>query len=608
FGFSDIGFLDTWTPVWRKERAYTYQTNFSKIFGAHEFRWGYEIRRLELNHWQPETANPRGSVNFSTGPTINNAQNTNLRGSANSFASALLGLVGSYSKSIQFFEMKTRELQTAFYIRDRWQVSRKFTVNLGLRYEYYPLINRDDRGIERWDPFTNIVYFGGLGGTPRDAGIRVSKRLFSPRIGIAYRLGEATVIRSGYGLNFDPLPFGRPLRGLYPATLTGSWVPAVTTFGWYNNVNEGIPDIPTPDVSKGQLTLPTNLDMGPRSPWGGMLNRGYIQSWNFTIERKLPWEMVGSMAYVATRTIHQMIDININTAGPGLGISTANLPLAKAYGRTIGTNMWDGWANGKYDSLQSSLQKNFTNGLFLRTAYTFGKARNFADEDGWVGLRLWNWGPMIDRNYGPAGYDRTHSFTTAWNYELPVGKSKKFVLANRALDLVAGGWKIAGSFVAYTGLPFYVSGSGSSLQCIGCTQTADQIGPVRKLGGKGPNDPYFDPSSWRDPLFYFNAANPVYRPGTSGWGTLRGPGYWRLNPAIYKSVNVKERYNVEFRAESNNITNSPIWNNPSGSSGSMRLNADGTLNTSIPNPLQNFMCITGASTGRDFRFGLRVAF
>lgn len=608
FGFSDIGFLDTWTPVWRYERSYTYQTNFTKLHKAHEFRWGFEIRRLELNHWQPETANPRGAVNFGSGPTINNAQTTNLRGSANNFASALLGLVSSYSKSIQFFEMKTRETQMAFYFRDRWQASRNLTVNLGLRYEYYPLINRADRGIERWDPYTNVVYFGGLGNTPRDAGIQVSKKLFAPRIGIAYRATESFVIRAGYGLTFDPLPFGRPLRGLYPATLTGSFVPSVTTFGWYNTVDQGIPDIATPDVSKGQATLPTTIDMGPRSPWGGMLHRGYIQSWNLTLERKLPWQMVGSAGYVATRTIHQMIDININTVGPGLGTSTANLPLAKLYGRTITTNMWDGWATGKYDSLQATLQKNFTHGLFVQTAYTFGKARNYADDDGWVGLRLWNWGPMIRRNYGPAGYDRTHAFTTGWNYELPVGRGKKFGLDNRVADLVAGGWKVAGTFVAYTGTPFYASGSASSLQCIGCTQTADIVAPIRKLGGKGPQNPYYDPLSFRDPLFSFSAANPVYRPGNSGWGILRGPGYWRLNPAVFKEFAIKEKLRAEFRAESNNITNSPIWSNPNGGSASMRLNPDGTLNTTIANPTGNFMSITGASTGRDIRFGLRLAF
>ncbi|MBL8173252.1 MAG: TonB-dependent receptor [Bryobacterales bacterium] len=608
FGFSDIGFLDTWTPVWRYERSYTYQMNFSKLRKAHEFRWGFEVRRLELNHWQPETANPRGAVNFASGPTINNAQTVQQRGSANSYASALLGLVSSYGKSIQFFEMKTRETQMAFYFRDRWQASRNLTVNLGMRYEYYPLINRGDRGIERWDPYTNIVYFGGLGNTPRDAGIQVSKKLFSPRIGLAYRATNNFVIRAGYGLTFDPLPFGRPLRGLYPATLTGSWVPSVTTFGWFNTVDQGIPDIVTPDVSRGQATLPINQDMGPRSPWGGMLNRGYIQSWNFTLERNLPWQMVGNVGYVATRTIHQMMDININTIGPGLGTSTANLPLAQLYGRTIGTNMWDGWASGKYDSLQSSLQKNFTHGLLIRTAYTFGKARNFADEDGWVGLRLWNWGPMIRRNYGPAGYDRTHAFTTGWNYELPVGKGKKVALDNPVANFIAGGWKLAGTFVAYTGTPFTVTGSGSSLQCIGCTQTADIVAPIRKLGGKGPQNPYFDPLSFRDPLFSFNAANPVYRPGDSGYGILRGPGYWRLNPALFKEFVIKEKIRAEFRAESNNITNSPIWNNPNGGSGSMLLTPQGTLRTDVANPTGNFMSITGASTGRDIRFGLRIAF
>ena len=379
FGFSYIGVGATWAPVWRHERAYTYQTNFSKIFRAHELRWGYDMRRLELNHWQPETANPRGYIGFSAGTTYNPGDAK--RGTANSYAAALLGLVNNYTKSIQYFEMQTREWQLAWYVRDNWHFNRNLTINLGLRYEYYPLINRGDRGIERWDPATNIAYFGGFGGTPRDVGIQVSKRLFAPRIGLAYRLGDKMVVRTGYGITYDPLPFGRPLRGLYPSTITGSWTPGVTTYGWVNNIDQGIPDIPLPDVSKGQAALPLNIDMGPRSPWAGMLHRGYVQSWNLTIERRLPWEMVASGAYVATRTIHQLIDRNINTAGPGLGTSTANLPLAKAYGRTIAMSMWDGIGYGAYDSLQTALQKNFTHGLFLKSTYTFGKALNMADEE-----------------------------------------------------------------------------------------------------------------------------------------------------------------------------------------------------------------------------------
>ncbi len=605
FGFSYVGNGAGWTPLFRKERSYTYTTNFSKLKGAHEFRWGFEWRRMNLNHWQPETANPRGYIEFRGGTTFNPADSK--RGSANSFASALLGLVGYYSKSIQYFEMQTRETQIAFYFRDRWQASRRLTVNLGLRYEYYPLINRGDRGIERWDPATNMVYFGGIGSTPMNAGVEVSKKLFAPRIGLAYRVGDNWVMRAGYGLTYDPLPFGRPLRGLYPATLTGSWNAPVTTFGWFNTVDQGIPDVPTPDVSKGQLTLPLNLDMGPRSPWGGMLHRGYIQSWNLTIERKLPFEMVGSVGYVSTRTIHQLLDRNINTVGPGLGTTTANLPLAKLYGKTNGANMWDGYGYGAYDSLQASLQKNFTQGLFMKTSYTFGKALNMSDEDGWAGPRLWNWEPMLRRSYGPASYDRTQQFTTAWNYELPIGRGKKWALENKVADLIAGGWKIAGSFTAYSGTPFYVSGSGSSLQCIGCTQTADLIKPVNKIGNKGPGQLYYDPMSFRDPQFEF-ASTGVYRPGTTGWGILRGPGFWQLNPAIYKGFKIGERVNAEFRAESTRVTNTPAWGNPNAGSASMRLKPDGSLDTSLSDPLRNFMSITGASTGREFRFGLRLAF
>ncbi len=607
FGFSDLGFIDTWTPVWRHERAYSYQTNFSKVYQAHELRVGMEMRRLELNHWQPETANPRGAITFGAGSTYN-PLDAQRRGSGNSYAAALLGLVSNYSKSIQYFEMKTREWQYAFFIRDRWQVSRRLTLNLGLRYEYYPLLNRDDRGVERWDPATNIVYFGGIGGTPSNAGIEVSKRLFGPRVGLAYRISDAWVFRAGYGLSPDPLGIARPLRGLYPATLTGSWNPTISTYGWFNSVDQGIPDIQTPDISKGQATLPNNLDMGPRSPWGGLLHRGYYQSWNATLERRLPWNMVGSAAYVATRTIHQFIDININTVGPGLGTTTANLPLAKAYGRTIAMNMWDGWAFAAYDSLQATLNKGFGQGLFVKSAYTFGKSLSFADEDGWVGLPLWNWGPMIARNYAPSGYDRRHMFTVGFHYELPVGRGQKLNLTNRFADSVLGGWKLAGTFVAYTGTPFTVTGSGSSLQCIGCTQTANQIAPVKKLGGLGPQNPYYDPMSFRDPLFTFDPKNPVYLPGNTGRDILYGPGYWRLNPALFKNFRIKERVNAEFRAESTNVTNSPIWNNPNSGSGSLRLTPGGTLDSSVTNPTGNFMSITGASTGREFRFGIRVAF
>jgi outer membrane receptor protein involved in Fe transport len=614
YGFSDIGFIDTWTPVWRHERSYTYQANFTKILHAHEIRFGMEARRMELNHWQPETANPRGLIGFSSGTTNIATQTARTQ---NAFASSLLGLVNNYSKSVQYYEMKTREWQYAFYVRDRWQVARNVTVNLGLRYEYYPLINRGDRGLERWDPYTNVVYFGGLGNTPRDAGVKVSNKLFAPRVGLAWRFTEKTVFRAGYGLTYDPLPFGRPLRGLYPSTITGSYNPSTNgsnnTFGWFNSISEGIPEIPLPDTSKGQAILPVSLDMGPRSPWGGLLHRGYIMSWNGTLERQLPWQMVGSVGYVATRTIHQLIDRNINVGGPGTGALPLNtvLPLGILYNKTISANMWDGIGFANYHSLQALLQKNFTHGLMLRTSYTFGKALGMAAEDGWTALDGgWNWEPVMRRNYSPLSYDRTHMFTTGWNYEMPVGKGKKLNIDNKLLDAVAGGWKISGTFVAYSGTPFSVSGSGNSLQAANNnTQTADQIGPIVKIDQeRGPGKLYYDPTAFMDPLVYQNAifsatGTRIYRYGSMGRNSLRGPGYWQLSPAIYKNFKIKEKVNTEFRAESTNFTNTPIWGNPSAGSATPTRNADGSISA-----LNNFMSITGASTGRQFRFGLRVAF
>ena len=119
---------------------------------------------------------------------------------------------------------------------------------------------------------------------------------------------------------------------------------------------------------------------------------------------------------------------------------------------------------------------------------------------------------------------------------------------------------------------------------------------------------YYSPLSFIDPQIYF-AQTGVYRFGTMGRNVLRGPGYWQLSPAIYKNFKIKEKVNAEFRAESTNVTNTPIWNNPNAGAASLRRNPDGSLNTSVADPYQNFMSITGVSTtGRQFRFGLRVAF
>ncbi len=145
--------------------------------------------------------------------------------------------------------MSGRENQYGTFISDRWNVSQKLTLNLGLRYEYYPLMSREDRGIEVLDIPTFNVLLGGVGNNPKDNGIKVSKTLFAPRLGAAYRINDKTVFRAGYGQTFDPIPWSRPLRGFYPLTI--GYTNAVTNNFDAFQLASGIPEIPLPDLSTG---------------------------------------------------------------------------------------------------------------------------------------------------------------------------------------------------------------------------------------------------------------------------------------------------------------------------------------------------------------------
>jgi len=596
-GFTGWGNSFGYLPLFRKERSYTYTTNATRINGAHELRWGFDLVRYHMDHWQPETGSgPRGSLTFSANATGTTGYTANY---LNSYATFLLGLTTTLGKTVQFFEMTNREWQFGWYFRDRWQVSRKLTLNLGVRYEYYPLITRRDRGIERWDPATNLAYLGGIGGNPNNVGITTSRKLVAPRVGFAYRLSQNMVIRSGYGITFDPLPFSRPLRGLYPASITASWV-AANPYAWVDTVDKGIPAVPLPDISKGVLELPPTVDMGPRSPWGGQLNRGYVQSWNFTVERKLPAELVTSVAYVGTQTVRQMADLDINAAPPGGG--PAGRPLAATQNRRIGASMWDGWVNGNYHSLQTALNRQFSKGLFLKGAYTWSKTINWADEDGWVGMPMTNWGPALRRNRAVAGYDRTHMLTLGFLYDLPFGPGRAWAESGPGSWLLRG-WRTNGMYYTYTGTPFTISADGAALNAPGSSQTADQVlpGKVAVLGEIGANKAWFDPLAFRQPT--------GVRFGTTGRNTMRGPGMWNLDFSLFRTFSLAEKWNLEFKAEAFNVTNTPKFSNPGANVANMRLNADGTVQT-----LNNFSSITSTLTAltspseRRFRFGLRLSF
>jgi Carboxypeptidase regulatory-like domain/TonB dependent receptor len=575
-GYEGMG-VPGWMPLFRTEESFNMSHNVTWSKGAHELRFGFDGVLHRMTHWQPELgAGPRGYLEFDGGLTSlgPNGAGNNLNG----YADFLLGLPQNMQKSIQYILMTPREWQFGWYARDRWQVNRKLTVNLGVRYEFYPLMTRaGGKGIERLDPATNLVYMGGRGDVPVDVGVTVNHKMFSPRLGVAYRLDEKTVIRAGYGLNWDPLPFSRPLRGFYPLTVNFNFTPS-NPYAPVRSLEQGMPPVFGPDISTGVVELPAVADM--RTPYKGLIHRGYTQSWNLTVERRLPQDMVVTAAYVGTQSTHLLADLNINTDGPGQGVP--GLPYYQLLGRQISTNMWDGYLSSNYHSLQMSLNKRFSKGLLLKGAYTWSKALDMTDDDGWAGVS-WNWSGAFRRNYAPAGFDRRQVLQMAWVYDLPVGKGRQWINSGPA-QYIVGGWQVNGVVSAYTGTPFTVGAPGGSLNSPGNTQTADQVNPVVAQPGLiGSAGTYYDPTAF--------AAVTDVRFGTSGRNLLRSPGVWNTDLSINRTFPIKERINLTFRTEIFNLPNTSHFNGP---------------NTDVVS--QNFMRIYSAFGERQIRFGLRLGF
>jgi outer membrane receptor protein involved in Fe transport len=587
-GYEGIGGYVNSSPRFRTDRQFQYAANATWTSGSHNLRWGGEIARQHMNHYQPAgTFGPRGGFTYTGGVTaLNGGPAPN---QFNSLAAFLLGLPSSLGKSIPTSEeMRTRLWNMGFYFRDRWQVNRRLTLNLGLRWEYYPMVTRDVRGVERYDWTTNQMLIGGVGNTSTDTGVTVSKKLFAPRFGLAYRVTNRSVVRAGYGISIDPFPLAIPLRSSYPTVIEQS-VPAPNTFSPAGTTAAGIPLPQLPDLSSGVIPLPpsvTTLTLEQN------FRRGYVQSFNFTLQHELGLGLVAQAGYVGSRSIRLTNRRDLNAASPGTG--AAGRPFFRQFGRNVATTLHEPAYTSTYDSLQAQLDRRFANGISLGVAYTFSKAIGFGENND-SGL-FFNAPDVLDRNRSLLGYDRTHNLRVSSVFELPFGRGRKWLQSGFA-SAIAGGWQINGIFSAYSGTPFTVTSSGTSLNAPGNSQVADQVKEeVEIFGNHGPGQSYFDPLAFR--------AVTGARFGTAGLNILRGPGLVNLDLGIFRAFQLSERFQLQFRAEAFNATNTPHFNNPGANVSSMVLNNDGSIRS-----LGGYTEITSARADeRQVRFALRLSF
>jgi hypothetical protein len=314
----------------------------------------------------------------------------------------------------------------------------------------------------------------------------------------------------------------------------------------------------------------------------------YVESWNFAIQQSLPLKFVLDVAYVGLHGVDTVANININNPMSQLGGGTASQPLNIAFGKTASTTLyWAGYSSS-FNSLQAKLDRRFGDFNIL-TSFTWGKAMDYQTGDD--GNLEW----LIDqpRNYARADFDRTLNYTQSLVYRLPWGVGKKF-LNQGPMASILGNWQISGTISALTGTPIGLIGaSGSSLNTPGENQTANQVGPLQILHGINVGNPWFNTSSFTQPTGVAF--------GSTGRNDFSGPGIFTVNLSAFKNFRIKERYNIELRAESFNFTNTPQFSNPQTSITSSTYGyVTGTIGSGTG--------VNGTGGGRAVQLGVKVTF
>jgi hypothetical protein len=598
-GFQTLGDTSTWTPQNRNEKTVSLTANLTKFAGRHELRGGYTLFRGTLDHWQPERENPRGDINIAGEATRMVGQNDNFY---NNWAALLFGYTEEVAKSMQNEMFSVYEWTHAFFVRDRWNVTDKLTFDVGLRYEYYPIMRRQNRGMEMLDLDTLEIVIGGRGPdnpataldeSREDLGVQVEKDLFAPRFGAIYRINDRTVARAGYGLAYSGEGFTRPFRGdaSYPGAINREFERATDgnhNWGWRARLADGIPFIDLPPDNLVRQPLPLTSS-NTRTMVPETVIRPRIHSWNVALERQLPYSLTADVAYVGNRSDGQWTNFNMNVVTE-IGGQNQQLPYwskinpltGEPFRFTQNINAYVGFDKVRYNSLQVGISRPFRQGLLLKGHYTLARTRNF-ERDYTIPT------PEIQaRNWFNTG--RTHTLAMSFVYMLPWQTGRG---PGGLLRTIINDWQVNGIWQMYSGSRFSVTADDEEWDTQDNPQRADLVGPVVKLGriGAAPQPgpdgvlgsaddiagclacdnpgPYYDPYAWAQPT--------GQRLGTSLTNQFTGPGATNLDFSIFRAVPLGGNRRLEIRFEANNVLNRPKWANPNASLNYDTFNADRTV-------------------------------
>ena len=542
-------------PIYRINNTFHPRIDFTKLQGAHSFKFGMDIRRRQITQYQTN----RGNGRFNFARTFTDDPNSTAN-TGETMAAFLLGTASTIEQDFTLVYPGFRITEWSYYFQDDWKVNSKLTLNIGLRYEYDTPVTEVANRQTNFDVSTGKLLIAGFNTNAR-TGVLPDRNNFAPRFGFAYRLTSGTVIRGGIGMFYNPsgsenvyirrhrqLPFG-PIN--------------IESINQFN---------PNPRrVQDGFRPIPNlQFDSVANNPEGGMLavipnfRSGYVPQYNLQIQQQLPKELVAKIGFVGNVGRRLDTTYEYNQPVPGPGGPDPRRPLFNLAPRVPSVNYMVSDGNSNYTSLQASLERRFANGLGLISAYTWSHsidmvANAFGGADN---------GPIPqdircrhDCERSASGFDIRHRFTQSVNYALPFGKGRAMALNSKVADFIVGGWDTNAILTLQTGLPFTptlqtsVSNSGGSR-------------PDRLAKGTLDNP---DPFRWFDTSF--NTAGAAwgipqqFTFGNSARNVLYGPGRVNMDWSIFKNFSVTENSKVQFRAEMFNLFNTPQFDLPNASIG-----------------------------------------
>jgi len=546
-------------PLKETENQFSWITNWTKEKGNHTIKWGAEIPRDEQQR-VPSDEHRSGEIAFSDAITGNATVDALANGNATTgagLASFLLGQPASFGRYFTGIGLYPglRETRIFLYVQDTWRVTRKLTLDYGVRWEnYLPQGAAKPGGAGSFDPTTGNVLVAGLGSNSLSLGVKPYNKGFTPRLGIAYQVKTHTVVRAGYGWSFTPAGYGSIFgQGLEynPPILNGQTIPQANPYSPDFNLLAGPPLPVNPPIgSNGEYPLPDGISV---YNWFWPLNHYRIPMayfWNATVQHQFSSGLTFQVAYVGNVGRHLYANPNINQAVPGPSDFDPRRPFYK-FGLEQGIYYTCNCSTSNYNGLQVKLEKHASHGLDFTLNYTYSKAMGISSFGGGGFDDNYDW----KNSYGPLGFNSTHALTLTNVWQIPYGHGKRWGSSNsKALDMILGGWSLDGITTLDSGHPFSPTvSSTASVNADFNGVRADKIGDPHVANQSTAE--WFNPSAYSDP-------QQPYRDGTASQNSLWGPAMYVVNLALAKTFVIREGKTLEFRWENFNAFNIDNYGQP----------------------------------------------